>query len=338
MPKVGSQKQKLLQVREILLNETDEQHSLSMPEIVKLLNRDGTTAERKSIRDDIDALYDFGLDIEIDEDVHPTQYRVLSREFQLAELKILIDSIQASKFITKTKSEELIDKIAHLASKHEAAVLKRPSVIVERIKNMNESIYYTLDYVQQAIYENHRISFRYFNYDVKKEKVYHCDGAIYEENPFALIYADENYYLLTYSDDEEKFKHYRVDKMEKVSVLNKSRSKQSKEKYSLISLSVYTKRTFSMYSGIERRVCMRFATKLSGVVIDRFGESVRIKIIDDDWFEINEYVMVSSMFFGWILSFGSDAYIVGSESIKRKMQEYLVGIMMNYEARTIDKR
>ena len=331
MPKVGSQKQKLLQVREILLKETDERHSLSMPEIVKLLNRDGTPAERKSIRDDIDALYDFGLDIAIDEAVRPTQYRVLSRDFQLAELKILIDSIQASKFITKTKSEELIDKIAHLSSKHEAAVLERPSVIVERIKNMNESIYYNVDYVQQAIYEDHRISFRYFNYDVKKEKAYHRDGAIYEENPFALIYADDNYYLLTYSDDEEKFKHYRIDRMEKVSVLSKPRSKQSKEKYSLLNLSVYTKRAFSMYGGIERRVCMRFANKLSGVVIDRFGKDVRINIIDDDWFEINEYVMVSSMFFGWILSFGSDAYIVGSDSIKKKMQEYLREIVKNYD-------
>ena len=328
MPKDVNHKKKLLALRKIFLTKSDENHPLTMRDIIRHLKAYEISAERKSIYRDLEVLDEF-IEICRTDRRAPMGYYTVDRAFELAEIKILIDSIQASKFITERKSRALIKKLKALCSEHEAKELQRQPVVSNRIKNMNESILYTVDKIQKAMAADRQISFKYYKYNVKKEKYYYYGGAPYLESPFALISADDCYYLLSYSDKEQMFKHYRVDKMESVKIDTAS-SRIGKEAFAEIDLGLYTQRSFSMYGGKDERVTMRFKNRLSGVIVDRFGKDVYMKPFDNRWFEINEVVKVSPLFFGWILSFRDEAQIVGPESVKSDMMEYLIDIAKLY--------
>ncbi len=312
MAKSPNQKLKLLYLLKILEEKTDDEHGLTTQEIISILRTYDIEAERKSIYSDIEALEQFGIDIEKRKGASTT-YHVVSRDFELPELKLLVDAIQSSKFLTHKKSSELIKKIEGLASKYEAKQLSRQVHVAGRIKTMNESIYYSVDDIHRAIGENRKISFRYYNWNMKKEKQFKRDGKVYNASPWALTWDDENYYLIAYDSREKKIKHYRVDKMLEIKVLDEER--QGAEYFENFDMAQYSKKTFGMYGGRDEQVTLRCHESLAGVVVDRFGQDVVMYAVDDHHFEASVKVSVSPTFLGWIMNFGGNMKIMSPQSV-----------------------
>lgn len=223
MAKGANQKIKILYLMQILLHETDEEHGLTLAQISEMLSARGIDAERKTLYDDIEILRVFGLDIEKRKEKNTVKYCVVSRDFELPELKLLVDAVQSSKFITHKKSNELIKKIEGFASKYDSQQLQRQVFVANRIKAMNESIYYTVDYIHEAINKDVKVSFKYFNWNEKKEKVLRHDGNSFVISPWALTWDDENYYLIGFDSFDGIIKHYRVDKMLGISLTDEKR-------------------------------------------------------------------------------------------------------------------
>ena len=312
MPRTANQKTKLLYVMRLVLQESDEAHPLSTEDLIRRLSEAGIKAERKSIYSDVETLRAFGLD------VHGTRgrsagYYIGSREFELPEIKLLIDSVQASKFITERKTMQLIRKLAGLTSVHEAALMKRQLYVKNRIKSMNESIYYNVDAIHQAIAEDKQIEFRYSSYTVTKEKKFRRNGRPYRVSPLALSWAEENYYLIAYEAEAGKIKHFRVDKMDGIRVTEKFR--QGKDLLPEKDMGEYARKNFSMFGGEEQTVTMRFSNRMIGVVIDTFGKDVPISSVDEDHFQIRATVAVSPQFFGWLFGLDGEAAITAPREV-----------------------
>ena len=219
MAKGANQKLKLFRLINIMLEKTDDHHSITMSEILRALEAYEITAERKSIYADFAMMEDLGIEVIGEQVGKQYYYHVASRQFEIAELKLLVDAIQSSKFITERKSNELIKKLESLASEHEAKQLQRQVYVAGRIKTMNESIYYNIDAIHAAIGLNQQIKFQYFHWNVKKEMELRKDGAFYQVSPWALCWDNENYYMIAYDAEAEKIKHYRVDKMIKIAIV-----------------------------------------------------------------------------------------------------------------------
>ena len=213
MPKGKNQKFKLYRLAQIMLENTDEEHYITMPEIKEKLEEYEVTADRKSIYNDLKDLEKLGIEVEGEPVGNRYHYHVVERPFELPELKLLVDAIQSSKFITQKKTNTLIKKLEKLVSKYDAQKLQRQVYVSGRIKAMNESIYYTVDAIHNAISENRKIKFQYYQWNVKKEMELRHDGAWYHISPWGLSWDDENYYLVGYDSEAELIKHYRVDKM-----------------------------------------------------------------------------------------------------------------------------
>ena len=321
MARGNNQKLKLLYLSKIFKEKTDDEHYLTMPQIISELNKYGIDANRKSVYDDIEALGVFGMDI-IKERIGPqTFYHCGDREFEIAELKFLVDAIQSSKFITVKKTRELIKKLGTLVSSYDASMIEREVYVAGRIKNMDETIYYAIDAVHTAINQNCEISFRYFNWDVDGTKKYRHDGAFYEISPWALCWDDENYYMIGYDEEADRLKHYRVDKMSDISILEKKR--KGTKTFQGQDKGVYTKKRFRMFDGQEQTVTLKCKNYLSNVIVDQFGKDVRMRPADEDHFTVNVDVAVSYQFFGWLLALGGDAVITKPEAVKKEMQELL---------------
>lgn len=326
--KSEGQKLKLFTLKRILEENTDEHHGLTMQRILELLSMNGVTAERKSIYEDFAALEQLGYEVLSDKH-KSTEYRLSGRLFQLSEIKLLIDSIQSSKFLSEAKTREIIKKLESLCSKHEAQTLQRQVVVANRVKSMNISIHYNVDAIHAAISNNSQISFQYFDFDLSKQRKYFKNGAKYTVSPFAMIYADDNYYLLAYDADAGKFKHFRVDKMEKAEATGVDRV--GAEEFKKIDMAAYTKYTFSMFGGEIEQVTMVFSNRFIGAVIDRFGRDVVVMKADEKHFKITVSVAVSNQFFGWVFGLGKNVRIVAPESVKEKMKKALEDIHGMYE-------
>lgn len=324
----NNQKLKILYLMKILLEKTDETHSITMPEIIESLKVYGVNAERKSLYSDMENLRLYGLDI-IGEKINKTYYyRVVSRQFELAELKLLVDSVQSAKFITARKSNELIKKIEGLASKHEASQLQRQVYTTERIKTSNESIFYNVDNIHQAIASNVQITFHYFNWDVNKKQVLRKDGALYQVSPWALSWDDENYYMIAFDSVEDKIKHFRVDKMLHIALTDEKREgKMSFEKFDM---GAYAKKMFGMFSGDEEDVKILCKNELAGVMIDRFGKDVKMLKADEEHFYVIVRVAVSRQFLAWVIALGDGAKIVGPENVVQKVREEIERLIRQY--------
>jgi len=318
MAKNRNQKLKLLYLLKILTEKTDENHTISMPNIIAELDRYGISAERKSLYDDLEALEIYGADI-CSVKGKNSGYFLASRDFELPELKLLVDSVQASKFITKKKSMELISKLEKLASTHEASHLRRQVFVTNRVKAVNEAIYYAVDRIYDAISQNKKISFRYFEWTVDKEKRYRKDGERYIETPITLSWDDENYYLITYKEKYKGFTHYRVDKMTDLEILGEVREMPEES----FDPADYAKKVFGMFGGEETAVEVKFKNSLAGVVIDRFGDEVFMRKLDSEWFVARFKVAISPQFFSWIMSFGNRAEILAPYDVRQKMCELL---------------
>lgn len=323
--KLSQQKLKLLYLMQILLEQTDEEHTITVPQMIEELSKRGISAERKSIYDDLEYLELFGIDI-CKKKTRTHGYFVASRDFELPELKLLVDSVQASKFITYKKSMELISKIEKLTSRENAKKLHRQVFVTNRVKTLNEHIYYNVDKIHDAIAANKQITFKYFDLNVDKKKVYRKNGNIYQETPVSLTWADENYYLITYKEKYGSFAHYRVDKMDSIEISEDIRIMPEKE----FDLSGYAKSVFSMFGGEETSVSIEFENELAGVVFDRFGTDIPIIKTDEKHFICKVKVKISPHFLTWVMSFGSRAKIVSPKSVIEEMFELLNDIQKNY--------
>lgn len=328
MPRSSDQKLKLIYLMDILLERTDEEHSLTMNEILDALRACGITAERKSIYSDIEALRQYGLDVIRVKENRTHYYYVASRKFELAELKLLVDSVQSAKFITAKKSNQLIRKIEELGSKYEASQLQRQVYVNRRIKTMNESIFYNVDQVHTAIAENSTIRFQYYRWTPDKKMELRKGGAFYEVSPWALSWDDENYYMVAYDSSQGIIKHFRVDKMLHIDVTGHRRKGQ--KEFQTFDMAVYARKVFGMFAGKEEKVCIECINDMAGVMLDRFGQDVTFIKEDEEHFRVNVDVAVSRQFIFWVLSLGGGARIVGPPSVVDQIRQEIARLQKQY--------
>lgn len=329
MPKGTNQKFKLYRLAQIMLEKTDEDHYITMPEILTELARYEITADRKSIYSDLRDLEVFGIEVEGEPVGNRYHYHVVSRSFELPELKLLVDAIQSSKFITERKSNELIKKLETLVSKYDAAKLQRQVFVSGRIKTMNESIYYTVDAIHNAISENRKIRFQYFQWNIKKEMELRHNGAYYHISPWGLSWDDENYYLVGYDSAAGMIKHYRVDKMLHIEMSGEKR--EGKEHFKKLDMADYAKKSFGMYGGKEQMVKLLVHNSLVGVMIDRFGKDIMLIPADKEHVTVNVAVRVSGPFLGWIISLGEGVKIMAPEEVVDRMKAKIERLRKQYE-------
>ena len=301
MPRSANQKLKLLCLCKILWERTDEEHPLTVPELIQALEAWDIRAERKSIYDDMEALRTFGLDVQNRKGKAPGWF-LGERPFQLAELKLLVDAVQSSKFITQRKSRELIRKLESQASVHQARQLQRQVYVDRRVKSMNESVYYTIDKLHTAIANRKAVTFKYFEYNVRKEKVFRREGKRYTVYPYGLVWDNENYYLVGWDAAKEEVRHYRVDKIADLTVTCLQGG--GKGRAGDFDMASYAAKHFGMFSGREGKVRLRCVNAMVGVILDRFGQDVMLVPDGPDHFTVTVDAVVSPQFFGWLFGLG----------------------------------
>lgn len=328
MAKSQNQKLKLLYLWEYLTQQTSEEHPVSIKQIIAYLESQDIAAERKAIYDDLELLRYWGLDIIQVGESRSTAYYVGSRDFELPELKLMVDSVQSSKFITEKKTIALIKKIEQLTNAFDAQLLSRQVFVANRIKTMNESIFYNVDAIHSAIAANKKLQFHYFEYTVTKERRLRHDGAFYQISPFALTWDDENYYMVGYDSEMARIRHFRVDKMIDISSLDEERDGQ--DAYAKMDLALYARKTFGMFVGEDKKVTLRFENSLVGPVIDRFGKEIMIIPDGDEHFKFSADVAVSPQFFAWICGFGTQAEIVGPAEVVSEYAKHIRSIADQY--------
>ena len=245
-------------------------------------------------------------------------YYIGSREFELPELKLLVDAVQASKFISRKKSQELIGKLESLCSENDAKQLQRNVFIYNRAKTGNETVYYNVDQIHTAILSDRQISFHYGEWTVQKTLKLKKNGELYKASPWALTWDNQNYYLIAYDESADFIKHYRVDKMLRIQMTDKAR--EGKEHFRKLDMADYAKKSFGMFGGEEKTVKLLVDRQLAGVIVDRFGKDVHMIPVDEKHFTVSVTVMVSSQFLGWIFSLGEKVEILGPEEVKEQMR------------------
>ncbi len=329
MAKSEGQKLKLLYILKLLAERTDEEHVMPTSEIIEELAKLDICAERKTIYADIRALQEFGYDILNSKKRDNSGYYMASRDFELAELKLLVDAVQSSKFITAKKSKDLIEKLERLTSRHQAGSLKRQVFVSERNKTENETIYYSVDDIHKAMHANKRIQFRYYDWGVDKQMHFRREGALYEMSPYFLVWKDDNYYLVAFDENEGIMKHFRVDKMASLSVIEKERAGMEEAKK--INPAIYTQQNFGMFAGREQMLTLLFPEKQIGIIIDRFGRDIDIRKRDEDMCSARVKVAVSNQFFGWLTGLGGQIRIYKPDEVAGAYQEYLQSILDGYK-------
>ncbi|MBR3473715.1 MAG: WYL domain-containing protein [Oscillospiraceae bacterium] len=315
MPRSANQKLKLLVLLRFLQRQSDEQHPVTMQQMIEELARWDISAERKSLYDDLEALRSFGADVVAQRGRAPGYY-LGNRDFELPELKLLVDSIQSSKFITQRKTLALIHKLESLCSVHDAQLLERQVYVRGRVKSMNESVYYNVDAISDAITRNRMLRFRYFEFTVSKERRYRREGGFYQLSPYALLWDDENYYMLAWDGPEARFKHFRVDKMTQISAMEQAR--EGGEAFRALDMSAYSQHVFGMFAGVPQPVKLRFRNHLAGAVIDRFGKDVMLVPEGEERFTVTAEVAVSPQFFAWVFGFGEEAEILSPPEVREE--------------------
>lgn len=328
MAKTAGQKLKLLYLAKLLREETDEDHGLTVQQMIDALANHGIAAERKSIYDDLELLRLFGLDVEKSKSKVWTYY-VASRDFQLPELKLLVDAVQSSRFITRKKSDQLIKKLESQTSRWQAGSLQRQVCVAGRIKTMNESIYYNIDALYESIATGRQISFLYFQWTVDKKKRYGHGGERYRVSPYTLVWNDEYYYLVAYDKASDMLRTYRVDRME--NIRTEPEKREGRTLFEQQDPALYTRRVFDMYGGEEETLTLRFAHQLAGAALDRFGREVHLADNGDGTFDVTVRVVASPRFYGWLFGFGPQAALVDPPAAKAAYQAYLQATLQHYQ-------
>ncbi len=329
MAKSSNQKLKMIYLMDKFIRDTDENHGITIDDMIEYLAGYDIKSERKSLYDDIECLQNYGMDIIKEKKGRETFYKLVSREFELAELKLLVDAVQSSKFITVKKTRELIKKLEQLSSKHQETELQRQVHVINRVKNPNEKIYLMVDMLHEAIHNQVQVEFQYAAWNLRKELEPRHEGRIYCVSPWALTWDDENYYLIAYDEAEEKIKHFRVDKLLKLNLTDKER--HGKEIFAKFDLASYSKKTFGMFGGKEQTVKLKVNNDMVGVMIDRFGSDIMI-IPDKDkqHFTINVDVAISDQFIGWLAGLGTAVEVVSPQEVRDKVKDSLKKIIDMY--------
>ena len=321
------QKQKLLTMKRLFEQRTDDSHSLTGAKLIEILATMGIKAERKTIYDDIKTLCDSGMDIETTKDGHSNAYYLAERTFQDEELFVLADAVASCRFLTKKKSQELIKKLQTLTSEYKAKQLRRLIYVDNRTKNFNEQIYYAINMIQSGIFERTQIRFKYVQFNPDKKAILKHDGEIYSVSPYQLVWENENYYLICYCHKHECICRYRVDRM--VSVENtdvESRILTEEEQREVENLqSVY-----GMFGGRIESVTMQFDNELANAVIDKFGTGCRPHRDSETTFTLTADVQIAPTFWGWFFQFGTQAKILAPDAVVQEAKSYLSDIQDQY--------
>ncbi len=316
-------KLRILYLAQFLTEQSDEEHPVTLQEILEHLARCGISADRKSIYDDVEQLRLYGMDVLTVKGAH-FGYYLGQRDFQLPELKMLIDVVQASPFLTANKSMELITKLEKLASRPQAHQLRRQVYVMNRVRTDNERLYYTVDGINTAINAGRQVTFRYFDWTAGGTKVYRRGGALYTADPVALC-VDRHYYLVAYDGALGDYRHYRVDRMDSLTVTDAPRSPLPEG----FDLGQYVRTVFDMYNGETRTVKLRFARHLTNVVTDRFGTDAHI-ISEGDGFALTAQVEVGPTFFGWLFQLGAEAELAGPADVRQQFADYCRQVLELY--------
>ncbi|MBQ7089365.1 MAG: WYL domain-containing protein [Clostridia bacterium] len=327
MARQTNQKLKLLYLLEILRRETDEEHPLSLKQIIDLLAQKGVSAERKSLYDDIEQLRLLGEDIITVRDT-TVRYYIGERTLDMTQLRLLVDAVQSSKFITRKKSEELIRRLESLTSRHLAGQLQREVVVSGRIKHMNESIYYNVDSLQSAISAGRQVTFQYFDWGMDKKQHLRHNGALYTVSPWAMVWDDENYYLVAYDSTKGSLRHYRVDRMVRIAVTDFRR--EGEEAFRAHDMGAYSRQTFGMFGGKEQWVTLRCHKRMAGIILDQFGTDTALLPDGDAYFIARVPVVVSPPFFAWLSGFERDIRLTAPASVAQEYVAYLTDVLAGY--------
>ena len=314
---------------QILMEETDKNHILNALELCNILeNRYGISSSRKTIYGDVERLREYGIKIEQLKGKNQGYY-IEQREFELPELKLLVDAVQSSNFITNQKSDKLIRKLEKLTSKENAKQLQRQVYIYNRAKSENETIFNSVDLIHRAMQENRQIEFQYAEWTPRKELRLKRDGAIYTTSPWSLTWNGENYYLVSADVKGSTIRHYRVDKMQNIKLLNEKRT--GKEQFDGFDLAAFSKKTFGMYSGQDVKVTLLCDNYLAGVILDRFGKEPFIIPVNENQFKASVLVSVSPQFFGWVAGVGKGMEILGPQDVRNEYKKYLEEMLDKYK-------
>ena len=330
MASIAKQKIKLLYLMQVLLSSTDENKHLTTQDLINYLEELDISVERKTIFDDIATLKDFGLDIEVSKKKDNPGYYVVSRDFELAEIKLICDAILSSRFITEAKSKKLIEKLETLVGPSQRKELNRNVFVQGRIKTENVSSYYNVDHLHEAMADNKEITFQYLEWNIKKELEPRKNGQIYRVSPWALTIKDENYYLIAYDDKADMIKHYRVDKMLDIKIVKKS-NRLGFNKFKVYDIGTYTNQNFGMFSGQEETVTLQVNEDKVGIILDRFGKNIDIRPLSNNKVSCRVNVLVSKQFFGWVAGIGKDVIILAPKDIRNEYIEYINSILEEYK-------
>lgn len=327
MARQANQKLKMLYLLEILRRETDEEHPLSLKQIIDLLAQKGVSAERKSLYDDIEQLRLMGEDIVAVRDT-TVRYYIGERTLDMPQLRLLVDAVQSSKFITRKKSEELIRRLESLTSRHLAGQLQREVLVSGRIKTMNESIYYNVDSLQSAIAAGRQVTFQYFDWGMDKQQHLRHGGAVYTVSPWAMVWDDENYYLVAYHSEKGTLRHYRVDRMLRIRLTDRPR--EGEEAFRRQDMAAYSRKTFGMFGGQEQPVTLRCHKRMAGIILDQFGTDTPLIPDGEEHFTVRVAVVVSPPFFAWLSGFERDIRLVAPAAVAQEYVDYLTDILAGY--------
>ena len=329
VPRDLLQQEKLLRLQQFFLEETDEDHGVTVADIQEYLQSFGISAERKSIYENIETLTHCGLDIDCEKIGNRNYYRLVSRDFETAELRLLADAVASSRFITAKKSAELLTKRAGLASRHQGSGLQRQVFVTSRIKNMNETIFYLIDDLNRAFSENVAVEFFYTEWVLKggvpSKKPRH-GGKRYLVSPWQLLWEDEFYYLIAFDHEKQAIRHYRVDRLEKLTLTDQPR--QGIEEFRALRTEEYAARVFGMFAGQTEQATIAFPDHFLAAMIDRFGKGLRLIRREDGRLQITVEVVPSPHFFGWLFSLGEEVSLIAPQELKEK---YIAALRLELE-------
>ncbi len=317
-------KSKILYLYKLLYEKTDEQNPLSTNEIITQLAKIGISLNRKTVASDIALLMEFGVDV-ITIRSSQNMYYIGNREFELPEIKLLIDAVESSKLITVKKSKKLVDKLAKFASKEQSKELNRNIYIDNRIKPTNEKIYYNIDLIQTAITQTQRIEFKYFDYNGDKEIVYKHNGALYTLSPYAMAWDNDHYYAIGYNDKHGGISRFRIDRMAKVKISDKPYVHAPDN----FVVAEYVKSIFNMYGGEKSIVEIKCTNDAMKFIVDKFGENVKTQTLGSNCFKAIVEVSVSPTFYSWVFQFCDKMQILAPESVKNGYAEMLRAALKN---------
>lgn len=324
MPKSKLQKMKLLFLLEMLRADSDEEHPLKTGDILARLEAKGVSCDRRTLAKDIALLNEQGYEVMSVTCQRQKGYYIEDRSFSVPELRILMDAVQAARFITEKKTEELTEKVAALSGSNRAQLLKQNAVHFNARKYSNEAVYYTVSTLNEALSQGRKASFFYYDLNEKRQRVYHRDKRRYVVEPVALVFAEDRYYLMAISPDREGPSVYRIDRMERAEIEAEPVSAAAKKARSKVP--AYAGRAFKMFSGPEQKVTLAFDDGLVGAVLDRFGEDTPVIRLDEKTCQCTVPVQVSPPFWGWLFQYDCRMRLTAPKELKEEYARRLVAV------------